>query len=235
MKTATKYPDSMKKRRFTLVELLIVISIIAILAAMLLPALNKAREKALETLCLSNLKQIGTAFACYANDYDDFLTGQNCGNYPNGRWYFGIVPYLPLNITVNGGNFAFNDGYTKPDGPTAAARQVNVLKCPGNYIRRYCKDGGVYRAFNYIYNSALVEYVSGKSVPAQPMIRASNIKNISNAFVLTDGNADFSFTAAWLSRIAYLHNNRCPLLYVDGRVGIYNQKITGAFAKSEKN
>ena len=136
-----KYPDSMKKRRFTLVELLIVISIIAILAAMLLPALNKAREKALETLCLSNLKQIGTAFACYANDYDDFLTGQNCGNYPNGRWYFGIVPYLPLNITVNGGNFAFNDGYTKPDGPTAAARQVNVLKCPGNYIRRYCKDG----------------------------------------------------------------------------------------------
>ncbi|MER3558995.1 MAG: hypothetical protein C4336_05760, partial [Armatimonadota bacterium] len=59
------------QRGFTLIELLVVIAIIAILAAILFPVFAQAREKARQTQCLSNLKQVGTGLLMYANDYDD--------------------------------------------------------------------------------------------------------------------------------------------------------------------
>ncbi len=89
---------SRKSNGFTLIELLVVIAIIAILAAILFPVFAKAREKARQSQCSSNLKQIGLAIQQYIQDYDEMVPSAAYQNYTGCwtyyNWEFAIYPYV---------------------------------------------------------------------------------------------------------------------------------------------
>ena len=81
MKTNTKRPAKCRKRGFTLIELLVVIAIIAVLLAILMPAMSKIKEVARETCCKSNLKNVGLAVQMYLDDYDRVLPHTGSANH----------------------------------------------------------------------------------------------------------------------------------------------------------
>src|ERR1051326_5471134 len=97
---------STTKRAFTLIELLVVIAIIAILAAILFPVFARAREKARQTACTSNVKQLGLAWMMYVQDYDETFPPNNSPAQANSEWVlrpgsFPCRPCRPVNKNTN--------------------------------------------------------------------------------------------------------------------------------------
>ncbi|MBS5532320.1 prepilin-type N-terminal cleavage/methylation domain-containing protein [bacterium] len=91
------YRNHLKDSKFTLIELLVVVAIIAILASMLLPSLNKARDRAKTTTCLGSLKQMALGSAQYSGDYNDHLLPSRvpgADSWDGANWGFLIAPYV---------------------------------------------------------------------------------------------------------------------------------------------
>ncbi len=90
--------NARERRAFTLIELLVVIAIIAILAAILFPVFTQAREKARQTACLSNLRQVGLSMQMYAQDYDETFANTEFGGTVDDahEYYWGdmLQPYM---------------------------------------------------------------------------------------------------------------------------------------------
>ena len=136
---------------FTLLELLVVISIITILAALLLPALTQAKEKARIALCLNNHKQITMAMTMYASDYDQWAVAH--------QWYTDAIgakgPFRspsgprPLNAYTGGDGQKWN-----PDLSDSGAQ---IAKCPSDKGDAYSKKSS---RFNYFGSSYHVQYAS---------------------------------------------------------------------------
>ncbi len=193
----------MRKRGFTLIELLVVIAIIAILAAILFPVFAKAREKARQTSCLSNTRQLGTAVMAYTQDYDERLPGAA----PLDWRLFGSPYNQPAHwVWCEPGNAPITDwSVLVPNGsliPYIKSKQIYI--CPSD-------PHGEAKTLSYTMNAwANMEKLAAFAHPATTVLLVDESETLNDGYFAPGGDV-----------ASYIHNNGANFNFADGHAKWY--------------
>jgi prepilin-type processing-associated H-X9-DG protein len=206
---------------FTLVELLVVIGIIALLIALLLPALSVARESAKTVACLSNLRQLATAATAYTN--------ANAGYFPIAYWFESRPPLV---ISSAWDFTSVRDTSTstttiEPGLLWQGGTNLQVQQCP-SFDGRSNTTGDPYTGYNY--NTSFIGHGQSESIVA-PM-KAAQVRKASTCALFGDGQyasgadkfmrapfpnpGDASFTDRAAGTQGYRHRKRTNIAFADG-------------------